>query len=46
VNDALESELAPETEFALEVSRRSPVLLLVVVRLIAFVCWRRMHEHA
>jgi hypothetical protein len=40
--DALESELAPETEVALEVSRRMPVLLMVAVVLIAIVCWRRM----
>jgi hypothetical protein len=46
MNDAPKSELAPETEVALEVSRRMPVLLMVAVALIAVVCWRRMHEHA
>jgi hypothetical protein len=43
--DALESELAPETEVAVEVARRMPVLLVVAIVLIAIVCWRRMHEH-
>jgi hypothetical protein len=43
---ALESELAPETEVAIEVARRLPLLLLVVaVALIAVVCWRRTHRH-
>jgi hypothetical protein len=45
--NALESELAPETEVALEVSRRWPVLLLVAVVLMVACCigcWRMMHK--
>jgi len=42
---ALESELAPESEVVIEVSRRLPVLLVVVAVLMAVVCWRRMHAH-
>jgi hypothetical protein len=49
LNDAtaMESEpetLAPETEVALEVSRRMPMLLMVAIVLLAIVCWRRMHK--
>jgi hypothetical protein len=42
---ALESELAPESEVVIEVSRRLPLLLVVAVVLMAIVCWRRMHRH-
>jgi hypothetical protein len=45
--NALESELAPETEVALEVSRRWPVLLLVAVVLMVaccIACRRMMHK--
>jgi hypothetical protein len=40
-----ESELAPESEVVIEVSRRLPVLLIVAAVLIAIFCWRRMHAH-
>ena len=44
--NAKESELAPETEVALDVSRRWPVLLLAVVLLVAccIACRRMMHK--
>ena len=45
--NAVESELAPETEVALEVSRRWPVLLLVAVVLLVaccIACRRMMHK--
>lgn len=45
--DARESELAPETEVALEVSRRWPALLLVAVVLMVaccIACRRMMHK--
>jgi hypothetical protein len=41
-----QTTLAPETEVALEVSRRLPLLLLLAVSLTvicSIVCWRRMH---
>jgi hypothetical protein len=44
--NAAKSELAPETEVALEVSRRMPVVLVVAIVLIGIVCWRRMHAAA
>jgi len=42
---ALESELAPESEVLIEVSRRLPVLLVLAVVLAAVVCWRAMRRH-
>ena len=42
---ALESELAPESEVLIEVSRRLPVLLVLAVALAAVVCWRAMRRH-
>ncbi len=41
-----ESELAPETQVAVQVASRLHLLLVVAIVLIACLCWRRTHARA